>query len=109
MGSGRYLTVGHTLSAVRTVWERQVRMGRVSVDKNSAKYREDRERNNKAVQKARASKREKEAQTQMKIDCLKAENQVLETRIKEVEKTLSSYRDMQGLRPSSSQCGGGEF
>merc|ERR1711955_111041 len=80
----------------------EVRMARNVVDKNSAKYKEDRERNNKAVQKARANKREKEAQTQMKIDCLKAENQELETRIKEMDKMLSSFRENHGTVPFSS-------
>merc|ERR1711955_35328 len=84
-------TSTHTHTADRGHTE--VRMARNVVDKNSAKYKEDRERNNKAVQKARANKREKEAQTQMKIDCLKAENQELETRIKEMDKMLSSFRE----------------
>merc|ERR1712126_688287 len=80
----------------------EVRMARNVVDKNSAKYREERERNNRAVQKTRANKREKEVETQRKIDCFKAENQKLETRIKEMDKMLSSFREIHGPMPFSS-------
>merc|ERR1712133_38087 len=94
----------HTVSILRQTPDREIRvsMARNVVDKNSPKYKEDRERNNRAVQKARANKREKEAQTQMKIDCLKAENQELETRIKEMDKMLSSFRENHGTVPFSS-------
>merc|ERR1712133_80421 len=80
----------------------EVRMARNVVDKNSAKYKEDRERNNRAVQKTRANKREKEVETQRKIDGLKAENQDLETGIKEMDKILSSLREIHGPMPFSS-------
>merc|ERR1712034_178991 len=100
----REITVGliHTVSTLVQTPERgrtEVRMARNVVDKNSAKYREDRERNNRAVQKTRANKREKEVETQMKIDGLKAENQDLETRIKEMDKMLSSFREIHGPMP----------
>merc|ERR1712126_568699 len=80
----------------------EVRMARNVVDKNSAKYREERERNNRAVQKTRANKKEKEVETQRKIDGLKAEKQELETGIKEMDKMLSSFREIHGPMPFSS-------
>merc|ERR1712133_109245 len=95
----------HTVSILVQTPDRgctEVRMARNVVDKNSAKYKEDRERNNRAVQKTRANKREKEVETQRKIDCLKAENQDLETSIKEMDKMLSSLREIHGPMPFSS-------
>lgn len=65
-----------------------------SVDKNSDEYRRRRERNNIAVKKSRTKSKMKTQQTLERVNQLRAENEMLETKIKLLTKELSFLKDL---------------
>ncbi|XP_062381449.1 CCAAT/enhancer-binding protein gamma [Sardina pilchardus] len=65
-----------------------------SADKESDEYRQRRERNNLAVKKSRMRSKQKAADTQLRVNELKEENERLEAKIKLLSKELSVLKDL---------------
>jgi len=70
------------------------RVNRVVLDKNSDEYRKRRERNNMAVKKSRTKSKIRTQQTLERVNQLKAENEMLETKIKILTKELNFLKDL---------------
>lgn len=70
------------------------RVNRVILDKNSDEYKKRRERNNMAVKKSRTKSKMRTQQTLERVNQLKAENEMLETKIKILTKELNFLKDL---------------
>ncbi|XP_054164570.1 CCAAT/enhancer-binding protein gamma-like [Oppia nitens] len=70
------------------------RVNRVVLDKNSDEYKKRRERNNLAVKKSRNKSKVRTQQTLERVNQLKAENEMLETKIKILTKELNFLKDL---------------
>ncbi|GAB6033360.1 hypothetical protein CHUAL_013125 [Chamberlinius hualienensis] len=67
---------------------------RSSVNKTSDEYKKKRERNNLAVKKSRTKTKMKTQETLERVNKLRAENELLESKIKLLSKELSFLRDL---------------
>jgi len=65
-----------------------------SLDKDSEEYRKRRERNNLAVKKSRTKTKQKTMETLQRVSQLRAENEMLESKIKLLTKELSFLKDL---------------
>jgi len=70
------------------------RVNRVVLDKNSDEYKKRRERNNLAVKKSRNKSKIRTQQTLERVNQLKQENEMLETKIKILTKELNFLKDL---------------
>lgn len=70
------------------------RVNRVVLDKNSDEYKKRRERNNMAVKKSRTKSKIRTQQTLERVNQLKQENEMLETKIKILTKELNFLKDL---------------
>lgn len=70
------------------------RVNRVVLDKNSDEYKKRRERNNLAVKKSRNKSKIRTQQTLERVNQLKNENEMLETKIKILTKELNFLKDL---------------
>merc|ERR1712126_293659 len=106
MGSERdnWVTDTHSLNTSTDTWQRLYRgqdgQERSGQEQCQVQRGQGEEQQGRAED--QANKKEKEVETQRKIDRLKAENQELETGIKEMDKMLSSFREIHGPMPFSS-------
>jgi len=70
------------------------RVNRVVLEKDSDEYKRRRERNNMAVKKSRSKSKVRTQQTLERVNQLKAENEMLETKIKILTKELNFLKDL---------------
>ena len=70
------------------------RVNRVILDKDSEEYKKRRERNNMAVKKSRNKSKVRTQQTLERVNQLKQENEMLETKIKILTKELNFLKDL---------------
>jgi len=70
------------------------RVNRVVLDKDSDEYKKRRERNNLAVKKSRNKSKVRTQQTLDRVNQLKQENEMLETKIKILTKELNFLKDL---------------
>src|SRR6202008_423783 len=70
------------------------RVNRVVLDKNSDEYKKRRERNNLAVKKSRNKAKIRTQQTLERVNQLKQDNEMLETKIKILTKELNFLKDL---------------
>jgi CCAAT/enhancer binding protein (C/EBP) gamma len=81
------------------------RVNRVVLDKNSEEYKKRRERNNMAVKKSRTKSKIRTQQTLERVNQLKSENEMLETKIKILTKELNFLKDLFLAHAGSSHGG----
>lgn len=70
------------------------RVNRVVLSKRSEEYRQRRERNNAAVKKSRYKSKQKNLETQRRVEQLKDENAALERRLESLSREFDLMRDI---------------
>ncbi|CAB3229630.1 unnamed protein product [Arctia plantaginis] len=79
------------------------RRGVSDVDEDDDDYRRKRDRNNEAVKKSRFKSKQKTQETFTRVSNLKAENQVLEDRVKTLTKELQFLKELFLAHASNTQ------
>ncbi|XP_075985163.1 CCAAT/enhancer-binding protein gamma-like [Anticarsia gemmatalis] len=82
---------------------KRTRRGNSDVDEEDDEYRRKRDRNNEAVKKSRFKSKQKTQETFTRVSNLKAENQVLEDRVKTLTKELQFLKELFLAHASNTQ------